>query len=121
VACMTFDSGPKKDRTMMGTTPEQAAEAALEAGADCVGANCGQGIAGYVDICRRLRAAFGGPVWIKANAGLPENRDGQTVYSQTPEEFAAFVPQLVEAGAAFMGGCCGTTPEFIRAVRKQTG
>jgi 5-methyltetrahydrofolate--homocysteine methyltransferase len=118
VACMTFDSGAKKDRTMMGTTPEQAAEQLRFAGADCLGANCGQGIAGYVEICRRLKAAGDGPVWIKANAGLPQVRDGQTVYAQTPEEFAQFVPQLVEAGAGFVGGCCGTTPDFIRAVRK---
>jgi 5-methyltetrahydrofolate--homocysteine methyltransferase len=119
VACMTFDSGAKKDRTMMGTTPEQAAEALLGAGADCVGANCGQGIAGYVEICRRLHAAGGGPVWIKANAGLPEARGDKAVYAQTPEQFADFVPQLVQAGAGFLGGCCGTTPDFIRAVRKR--
>jgi 5-methyltetrahydrofolate--homocysteine methyltransferase len=116
VACMTFDSGSKHDRTMMGTTPEQAAEALLAAGADVVGANCGQGIAGYVPICRRLHAAAGRPVWIKANAGLPELRDGKTVYAQTAEEFAAFVPQLIASGAGFIGGCCGSTPAFIRAV-----
>ncbi|MGA2034804.1 MAG: homocysteine S-methyltransferase family protein [Thermoguttaceae bacterium] len=119
VACMTFDSGPNKDRTMMGATPEQAAEELLAAGADCLGSNCGQGIAGFVAICRRLCAAGGAPVWIKANAGLPEIRDGQTVYSQTPEQFAQYVPELVAAGAAFIGGCCGTTPEFIAAVRRK--
>lgn len=116
VACMTFDSGAKKDRTMMGTTPEQAAELLTAAGADVVGSNCGHGIAGMVDVCRRLHAVTNGPIWIKANAGLPENVDGQTVYRQTTAEFAAFVPQLVEAGAMFLGGCCGTTPESIRAV-----
>jgi 5-methyltetrahydrofolate--homocysteine methyltransferase len=119
VACMTFDSGPNKDRTMMGTTPEQAAEELIAAGADCIGSNCGQGIAGFVGICRRLRAASGGPVWIKPNAGLPELVDGKTVYRQTPEQFADYVPQLVEAGAGFIGGCCGTTPEFIAAIRKK--
>ena len=116
VACMTFDSGAKKDRTMMGATPEQAAERLTAAGADVIGTNCGQGIAGMVDVCRRLRAAADRPIWIKANAGLPEMVEGQTVYRQTPAEFAAYVPQLVEAGARFVGGCCGTTPEFIRAV-----
>ena len=119
VACMTFDSGPKKDRTMMGTTPEQAAQELTAAGADVIGANCGQGIAGFVEICRRLRAATNGPVWIKPNAGLPELVDGRTVYRQTPEQFAEYVPQLVEAGAGFIGGCCGTTPEFIKAVRER--
>ena len=116
VACATFDSGAKLDRTMMGTTPEQAAEMLTAAGADVVGSNCGHGIAGMVDICRRLHAITNGPIWIKANAGLPENVDGQTVYRQTTAEFAAYVPQLVEAGAMFLGGCCGTTPEVIRAV-----
>lgn len=115
-ACMTFDSGAKKDRTMMGVTPEQAAEQLAAAGAEIVGANCGQGIAGMLDICRRLRAAAELPIWIKANAGLPEMVDGKTVYRQMPEEFAAFVPQLVDAGAMFLGGCCGTSPDFIRAI-----
>jgi 5-methyltetrahydrofolate--homocysteine methyltransferase len=116
VACMTFDSGAKKDRTMMGVGPEQAAEQLTAAGADVIGSNCGRGVAGMVEICRRLRAATDRPVWIKANAGLPEMVDGTAVYRQTPEEFAAYVPQLVDAGATFLGGCCGTTPEFIRAV-----
>jgi 5-methyltetrahydrofolate--homocysteine methyltransferase len=119
VACMTFDSGAKKDRTMMGATPEQAAVQLAAAGADVLGANCGHGIAGMVEVCRRLRAAVDRPIWIKANAGLPESVDGETVYRQTPAEFAAYVPQLLEAGASFIGGCCGTTPDFIRAVVKR--
>ncbi len=116
VACMVFDSGADKDRTMMGTTPEQVAEAALEAGADVVGSNCGQGITGFIKICQRLRAASGNPVWIKANAGLPQIIGGETVYTQTPEDFASHVPALVDAGAAFIGGCCGTNPDFTRAI-----
>ncbi len=116
VGCMTFDSGAKKDRTMMGTTPEQAAEQLSAAGADVIGSNCGQGIAGMVDVCRRLHAAAACPIWIKANAGLPEVIDGKTCYRQTPEEFAGYVPQLIEAGASFLGGCCGTNPDFIRAL-----
>ncbi len=116
VACMTFDSGSKLDRTMMGTTPEQASEQLLQAGADVIGSNCGQGIAGFLEICRRLHAASGRAVWVKANAGLPEMRDGKTRYAQTAEEFAAYVPQLVSAGAGFIGGCCGTSPDFICAV-----
>ncbi len=77
VACMVFDSGKDKDRTMMGTTPEQAARALTEAGADVIGANCGQGIAGFLAICRRLHGATDRPVWIKANAGLPTMVDGR--------------------------------------------
>lgn len=116
-ACMTFDSGARKDRTMMGTTPEQAAEQLAAAGADIIGSNCGHGIAGMVEVCRRLRASTDRPLWIKANAGLPEMADGRIVYRQTPAEFAGYVPQLVEAGASFLGGCCGTTPAFIQAIR----
>ena len=116
VACMTFDSGPKKDRTMMGATPEQAAEKLTAAGADVIGSNCGHGVAEMVDVCRRLHAATDRPIWIKANAGLPEIVEGQAIYRQTPAEFAAYVAPLVAAGASFIGGCCGTTPEFIRAV-----
>jgi len=117
IACMVFDAGQDKDRTMMGTTPEQVARILTEAGADVIGSNCGQGVAGFVNLCRRLKSATDRPLWIKANAGLPEMIEGHVVYRTTPEEFADHVPALREAGAAFIGGCCGTTPEFIRAVR----
>lgn len=116
IACMVFDSGKDKDRTMMGQTPEQAAEALTKAGADVIGANCGQGIAGFVGICRRLHTATDRPIWIKANAGLPIMVEGKAQYRVTPDEFASFVPDLVAAGANFIGGCCGTSPEFIAAI-----
>ncbi len=116
VACMVFDSGKNKDRTMMGVTPEQAARALEEAGADIIGANCGQGPAGYVSICRRLSAATDLPLWIKPNAGLPELVEGRTVYRTTPQEFAVQMPSIIAAGASFVGGCCGTTPDYIRAM-----
>ncbi len=118
VACMTFDSGKDHDRTLMGTTPEQAAQKLTAAGVDGVGSNCGQGIEGFVKITARLKAATDRPIWIKANAGLPQIVDGRTAYAQTPEGFAAVAPSLVQVGADFLGGCCGTTPEFIRAVKK---
>jgi len=121
VACMTFDSGKNHDRTLMGTTPEQAAAKLAEAGADVIGSNCGQGIEGFVKITRRLRAATDRPLWIKPNAGLPQVLDGKAVYTQTPEQFAACVPALIEAGAGFVGGCCGTSPEFIAAIKKKLG
>ncbi len=116
VACMVFDSGKDKDRTMMGNTPEQAAEVLTAAGADVIGANCGQGISGFVSLCRRLRAATERPLWIKPNAGLPTVLNGRPQYHTTPEEFARHIPELLEAGASFLGGCCGTSPEFVRAI-----
>jgi methionine synthase I (cobalamin-dependent) len=119
VACVVFDSGPNHDCTMMGVTPEQAAERLTAAGADAVGANCGQGIEGYINICRRMRACTDKPLWIKANAGIPEVVDGQVVYRTTPGQFAAQGPALVQAGAQFIGGCCGTSPAFIAALKQE--
>ncbi len=119
VACVVFDSGKNKDRTMMGNTPEQVAPALAEAGADVIGANCGRGIAGYLPICERLHAATELPIWIKANAGLPEMIDGVLVYQSTPEQFSGFASALLSAGATFLGGCCGTSPAFIRALSEK--
>lgn len=121
VASMTFDSGKNHDRTMMGHTPEQAAEELTAAGADVIGSNCGQGIQGFIAICQRLHAATELPIWIKANAGLPEMVQGQVSYAQKPEQFAEFVPALLEAGASFLGGCCGTSPATIRALCARLG
>lgn len=119
VASMVFDSGKDTDRTMMGTTPEQAAAGLIEAGADVIGANCGQGVAGFVPICARFKAAAAGhPVWIKANAGLPEMHNGKATYAMTAADFAGYLPALKKAGASFLGGCCGTSPEFIRTLRQ---
>jgi methionine synthase I (cobalamin-dependent) len=116
IVSFAFDSGRNKDRTMMGVTPEAAARAMESAGADAVGANCGAGIERFVPVCQRLKAACSLPVWIKPNAGLPEMKDGSVVYTTPPTVFASYLPALVEAGAEFIGGCCGTTPEFIRAL-----
>ncbi len=116
VASFAFDSGKNKDRTMMGATPEAVAEAMVEAGADAVGANCGVGVEQVVSICRRLRAACELPIWIKPNAGLPTMEGTSIRYSTSAEFFASHYVVLRDAGAAFLGGCCGTTPEFIRAL-----
>jgi methionine synthase I (cobalamin-dependent) len=121
VACMAFDSGKKRDRTMMGVSAPQAARELTEAGADVVGANCGTGIEDYISICGNLAAATERPLWIKPNAGLPELEGSEVVYRTTPEAFARDVSKLVEAGARFVGGCCGTNPEFIAAVRQELG
>jgi len=113
VACMTFDTG---GCTMMGVTPVQAAAELTAAGADVIGSNCGNGIAAFVPICQQLRAASPLPIWVKANAGQPEYVDGRITYRITPEEFAAHAPALLKAGASFIGGCCGTTPDHIRVL-----
>lgn len=115
IVSFAFDTGKNKDRTMMGSTPEQVAHAMDDAGADAVGANCGVGIDAAIQLCGRLRSACRLPLWVKPNAGLPEVVDGVTVYRTAAEEFASKIPALVAAGASFVGGCCGSTPEFIRA------
>jgi len=118
VASMVYDAGEELDRTMMGTTVEQATQELTEAGADAIGSNCGQGIEGFVKLCEKMKANTELPIWIKGNAGLPEMVDGKTVYKATPETFVASVQPLLDAGADFIGGCCGTNPGFIRAVKR---
>lgn len=118
VATMVFDAGPKRDRTMTGTSPEQAAEALAAAGADGVGANCGRGSAGYLPICQRMRQAVALPLWIKPDAGLPELVAGQPVYQAIEADFVRDLLAIVAAGADFVGGCCGTSPAFLRAVAR---
>jgi len=116
VACMSFDAGPARTHTMMGVSAEEAARAFTKAGADAVGANCGRGIEGMAALCRTFRSVSALPIWIKGNAGMPRLDHERTVYDMTPEAFAAHVPELIEAGAAFIGGCCGTDAEFIARV-----
>jgi 5-methyltetrahydrofolate--homocysteine methyltransferase len=117
VATMTFDPTPRGYFTIMGTSVEQAATGLAEAGADVMGSNCGNGIAKMVEIARELAQCSRLPIIIQANAGLPEHRAGRVVYPETPELMAGRVPELAKLGVAVIGGCCGTTPDHIRAMR----
>lgn len=118
VVSFVFDSGRNRDRTLTGVTPEQAAVAMEEAGATVVGANCGSGIEAFIPLAQRMAAATRLPIWIKPNAGLPEIVDGEATYHIAPDDFARHLPALVRAGAQFIGGCCGTSPLFIRALAR---
>ena len=118
IASMVFDFGVDKDTTLMGVTPEAAVEEFVEIGVDGVGANCGQGIEGYIPICKRMREVTDLPIWIKPNAGLPEIIDEETIFYTTADEFVKWIPGLIEAGANFIGGCCGSDQSFVRAIRK---
>ena len=114
----TFDSGKQNDRTMMGVTPAQAWQVARDGGASFIGANCGVGIDAYVKVAEAY-AACGNelPIWIKGNAGKPEmEADGSVHYRAGPEDFSRAVPDLVAAGVRFIGGCCGSTPDHVRAI-----
>ena len=119
IVSFVFDSGKNHDRTIMGATPEQVATCLTSDGVHAIGANCGRGIRDFIPICKRLAAATSLPIWIKPNAGLPEMIGGVAHYKTTPAEFAATAQELGNAGATFLGGCCGTSPEFIRALAKQ--
>ncbi|MFO7946192.1 MAG: homocysteine S-methyltransferase family protein [Armatimonadota bacterium] len=114
VVSMTFEQGAKELATMMGVKPAEAAQQITEAGADIVGSNCGGGIEQIIDVITLMAPETDRPVWAKPNAGLPELVDGEAVFKETPEEMAAHFEELVEAGADFIGGCCGTTPDHIR-------
>ncbi len=118
IVSMTFDSGRNKEFTFMGNSPEETAIELTDAGADVIGANCGQGIEGFTNICKRLKASTNLPIWIKPNAGLPELQNNKAVYTTSAEEFAEYIPELLDSGADFIGGCCGTTPDFIKKISK---
>ena len=118
VCSMTFDRGAKGFATMMGITPDRAAADLDDAGADVVGSNCGSGIENIIEVAKIMNPSTNLPLWFKPNAGLPELVGGKTVYRETPEQMASRIPELVEAGATIVGGCCGTTPEHIRKIRE---
>ena len=111
--------GPDEYRTMMGVSPSEMAAATLEAGADVIGTNCGMGSEGMVGIVAQLHAAAPGvPIMVQPNAGLPVQVDGVDTFPETPEDMAARVPDFIAAGARIVGGCCGTTPDHIRAIAR---
>jgi 5-methyltetrahydrofolate--homocysteine methyltransferase len=117
IATMTFEPNPRGYYTVMGVSAEQAATGLVEAGADVIGSNCGIGMEHMVGIARELTRVATVPVAVQPNAGLPETKGGTVVYNETPEAMAARVPELLDLGVALIGGCCGTTPDHIRALR----
>ena len=102
-------------RTTSGITVPQMVDMAK---ADVIGSNCGVDIAQMVDIITQMRPLSITPIIAQPNAGAPQLVNNRTVYKQTPDEFAEYIPQLIKAGANIVGGCCGTTPEHIRKIKK---
>jgi 5-methyltetrahydrofolate--homocysteine methyltransferase len=119
LASMTYSKTPNGFFTMMGETVSQCNAALAEAGADMMGANCTLNSTDTIDLTKELRAATDRPLLIQPNAGKPVTSEGITYYEQTPAEFAADAKQIHQAGADMIGGCCGTTPEFIKAVKDE--
>jgi len=120
ICTMTFDrTAADEFRSMMGVSPTDMVSSLLEAGAQIIGANCGNGIEGMIEITKEIRAVDPTvPVLIHANAGMPHYHDGHTVFPESPEMMAGFVNQLKLSGANIIGGCCGTTPDHIREIAK---
>lgn len=117
IATMTFDATPRGFFTTMGTTVDQACTTLTEAGADIVGSNCGNGIETMTEIAAAFSEHSTAPLIIQANAGLPETRGGELVYPESPEFVAARVGRLMDLGVGIIGGCCGTGPDHIRAIK----
>jgi 5-methyltetrahydrofolate--homocysteine methyltransferase len=120
ICTFTFEKNTKGEyRTMMGVSPADAAKACVAAGAHIIGTNCGNGMERMLEIVREMRAAAPAtPILVHANAGLPKNVNGVDVFPDTPADMAKLVPALVAAGANIIGGCCGTTPAHIAALRQ---
>lgn len=117
-ATMTFDPTPKGFFTIMGVSIEQAANRLADAGADIVGSNCGNGIENMILIAQEFRKHTSLPLIIQSNAGLPEIKDGRLTYGETPGFMAEKSRQLLDIGVNIIGGCCGTTPAHVAAIRE---
>jgi 5-methyltetrahydrofolate--homocysteine methyltransferase len=116
VCSFAFD---QRGRTMMGLRAAQAATQALDAGADIVGANCGDGPEAVRVALEQMRAVTDTPLLAQANAGIPTaGAHGAAVWDVTPEQMAEHAKTFVALGARVVGGCCGTNPDFIRAIAK---
>jgi len=118
MATMTFGKTPQGFFTLMGSSIESAAAEMEKAGASIIGSNCGTGAEIMIGIAREFRKFTKLPVAIQSNAGLPVASDQGLVYPETPEFVAGKAVELLQLGVQIIGGCCGTGPEHIRAIRK---
>ncbi len=114
IAMMTID---EEGNTLDGSSPETAARKLTEWGADAIGCNCSAGPATVLSAIERMRTATSLPLAAMPNAGMPRAVDGRNIYLCSPEYMASFVRKFAAAGVQFIGGCCGTTPNHIRAMR----
>ena len=105
-------------RTVTGTDPQTAAITLDAMGADIIGINCSLGPEQLVPIVKILSQNTDKPISVQPNAGMPQLVDGKTIFPMHPEDFGMWAPKLVQAGATYVGGCCGTTPEHIAAIKK---
>lgn len=113
IASMTFDG----ERTMSGNTPAACAAVCAGMGVSLMGANCSGGPESLLEPIRNMHETISLPLSAKPNAGLPEMEDGVAVFKQKPEDFSRLVPEFAESGVRLIGGCCGSGPEHIKALR----
>jgi 5-methyltetrahydrofolate--homocysteine methyltransferase len=118
MASLTYGLTARGYRTMMGVDPKRGVAALLEAGADVVGCNCSLTAEQMVELVAELRGVTSAPILVEPNAGQPRLEHEQTVYDETPKQFAAAGATIVAQGANVVGGCCGTTPAHISALVK---
>ena len=116
IVTLTYDRNPRGFFTVMGNEVRDSVRVIENAGADVVGANCTLASGDMTDLARVLRESTDLPILCQPNAGQPTVRDGMPAYDQTPAEFADDVTQMFDIGINAVGGCCGTTPAFIREV-----
>jgi 5-methyltetrahydrofolate--homocysteine methyltransferase len=121
IAALTFTRAKKGFFTMMGEGVNQAVSAFEKAGADVIATNCSLGSRDMIDLTKELRSATGKPLLIQPNAGKPVTHKGITSYQQTPAEFAQDGREIRDSGADMIGGCCGTNPDFIKALVQTLG
>jgi 5-methyltetrahydrofolate--homocysteine methyltransferase len=119
IASMTFEKTKRGYYSIMGVTISKAAEELKNAGADIVGSNCGYGILDMIDIAKEFRKCSDLPLIIQSNAGLPEIKNGNLIFPESEEFMSSRIRELIDAGVRIIGGCCGTTPEYISAFRKE--
>lgn len=106
-------------KTLMGNTPSEITNALLDTGIKVIGSNCGSGFENMLDIAKEIRTVNNIiPLLIQANAGLPRIEGDKIIYNETPEFIAPFVNELISCGVNIIGGCCGTTPEHIKTIRR---
>ena len=118
IATMTFNETPRGFFTIMGNDIKTVAEKLEKNGADIIGSNCGNGIENMIKIACEFKKHTSLPIIIQSNAGIPEMKEGKLIYSETPEFFGEKTKELIKAGVSIIGGCCGTTPEHIKVIRK---
>ncbi len=116
--CMTYDKNPRGFYTLMGETVPHCLEVLKDSGADIVGSNCSHGSPVFIDLARILRDNTDLPVIVQPNRGKPILEKETMVYKQTVEEFVADARTMAGLGVNVIGGCCGTTPEFIAGLRR---